>query len=98
MRPIKTVYRLAGEQVHVNSSSNPNRAVAQCVAHMQVNHYGATVAEVYDDTSGALHAVVKRHVQGNINIAYKRDPLSFEPMRLAASAVLNVKTTKRSKK
>lgn len=96
MRPIKTVYRLAGEPVHVNSSSNPNRAVAQCVAHMQVNHYGATVAEVYDDTSGALHAVVKRHVQGNINIAYKRDPLSFEPMKLAVSAI--VKTTKRRKK
>jgi hypothetical protein len=63
---------------------------------MQVNHYGATVAEVYDDTSGALHAVVKRHVQGNINIAYKRDPLSFEPMKLAVSAI--VKTTKRRKK
>jgi hypothetical protein len=98
MRPIKTVFYNGRDDVHTNSSSNPNRAVAQCVAHMQVNHYGATAAEVYDHTTGELHAVIKRHVQGNINIVYKRDPLAFEPMRLAASAILSVKTTKRSTK
>lgn len=94
MRPIKTVFYSAGDEVHTNSASNPNRAVAQCVAHMQVNHYGATAAEVYDHTTGELHAVVKRHVQGNINIIYKRDPLAFEPMRLAASSILKAKVKK----
>ena len=89
MRPIKTVFYAQGDDVHTNSSSNPNRAVAQCVAHMQVNHYSATAAEVYDHTSGELHAVVKRSVNGNINIVYKRDPLAFEPMRLAVGALIN---------
>ena len=94
MRPIKTSFYLGKDTVHVNSSTDANRAVAQCVAHMQVNHYGATVAEVYDHTTGELHAVVKRHVQGSINISYRRDPLAFEPMRLAAGSVLNAKVKK----
>lgn len=94
MRPIKTVFYVGRDEVHTNSSSNPNRAVAQCVAHMQVNHYAATAAEVYDHTTGELHAVVKRHVQGNINITYKRDPLAFEPMRLAATPLLRHKVSK----
>lgn len=91
MRPIKTVFYVGKEDVHTNSSNDPNRAVAQCVAHMQVNHYGAHAAEVYDHTTGELHAVVKRHVQGIINIVYKRDPLAFEPMRLAATPLLQAK-------
>lgn len=95
MRPIKTAFYVSGEVVHVNSSANPNRAVAQCVAHMQVNHYSATAAEVYDHSTGELHAVVKRHVQGNINIVFKRDPLAFEPMRLAATPLLNPKRSKK---
>ncbi len=98
MRPIKTVFYDGREEVHTNSSSNPNRAVAQCVAHMQVNHYSATAAEVFDHTTGELHAVVKRHVQGNINIVFKRNPLAFEPMRLAATPLLQSKLTKRSSK
>lgn len=94
MRNIKTAFYIEGEVSHINSSSNPNRAVAQCVAHMQVNHYSANAAEVFDAKTGELHAVVKRHVRGNINIVYKRDPLAFEPMRLSATVLLNSKVKK----
>lgn len=91
MRTIKTAFWMQGEVVHTNSSTNPNRAVAQCVRHMQINHYGATAAEVYNDETGELHAVVKRKINGNINIVYEQDPQNFEPMRLAATPLLTGK-------
>lgn len=76
--PIKTVYHDPHEPVRVNRSRDANRAVAQCVYHMQVNHYGATVAEVYDTYTGELHAQVRRYASGDIKIVYQRDPRQFE--------------------
>ena len=75
---IKTVYSDRKGVLKTNSSADANRAVAQCVYHMQVNHYGATVAEVYDDYTGELHAQVRRLMSGEIRIVYKRDPRKFE--------------------
>lgn len=58
-------------------SANPNNAVTNCIRHMQINHYDATHAEVWDTTTGELHAQVKRRVDGNILILFKRDPRDF---------------------
>jgi hypothetical protein len=74
------------DPVQVNSSSDANWAVAKCVAHMQVNHYQASSAEVYDDNTGELHAIVTRSVNGQIRIEYRRDPVKFET-RLAIGAL-----------
>jgi len=75
---IKTVYHIRGKSPKVNRSYNANRAVMQCVAHMQINHYGAHVAEVYDDGTGELHAQVKRKADGSLHIHFQRDPQNFE--------------------
>lgn len=88
-RDIKTAYyNMQGDKVKTNTSTDSNRAVAQCVLHMQVNHYGARVAEVWDGESGELHAAIKRDFQGNIKITYKRDPKSYE-RRIAMSALID---------
>lgn len=86
-RVIKTKYWVdyrAREEdtIRVNSSTNANQAVATCILHMQIDHYGAALAEVWDDETGALHAVIKRKANGNIEIVYKRNPKKFE-VRLA---------------
>lgn len=63
--------------LRVTRSSNPNNAVKNCVGRMQVNQYDAVCAEVYDTVTGELHAQVKRSVDGNIQILFKRDPCNF---------------------
>lgn len=89
MRTIKTTYLLRGRVIHTNSGTDANRAVAQCVLHMQSNHYGADVAEVYD-TEGAnvLHAQVKLRKNGRIEIIYKRNPLAYETKYAAAPLLI----------
>jgi hypothetical protein len=79
MKPIKTVYYdRRAQPLQINRSMDPNRAVAQCVLHMQINHYGASAAEVYDNETGELHAAIKRSIQGNLSIVYQRNPQDFE--------------------
>lgn len=93
MRQIKTKFyagRDYANPVKINSSSDANTAVATCVLHMQINHYGATTAEVYDDSSGQLHAIVKRSINGQLTISYRRDPVAFET-RLAIGALFDKK-------
>jgi hypothetical protein len=84
-RNIKTTYwnkpvASHENEVRTNSSSNANRAVAACIMHMQVNDYGAMLAEVWDDDTGELHAVIKRRINGDIHILYKRDPMDYIPV------------------
>jgi hypothetical protein len=40
---------------------------------LQINEYEATHAEVFDSANGELHAVVKRHLNGDIEILFKRE-------------------------
>lgn len=75
---IKTVYFRRGADPKVNHSKNANRAVTTCIAHMQINHYGSHLAEVYDAETGELHAQVKRSKDGSLHIYYNRDPLEYE--------------------
>jgi hypothetical protein len=78
-RTIKTVYYgHAHDSLRVTRGTDANRAVANCVLHMQVNHYGAHAAEVYDDETGELHAAIKRSVSGKLTIVYQRDPVKYE--------------------
>lgn len=80
MRPIKTYYfDMKGNPIHVNSGSDANRAVAQAILHMQINHYGARTAQVVDSATGELHAeIVRKTGTAVIEITYKRDPSNFE--------------------
>jgi hypothetical protein len=89
IRNIKTKFYINkrySDPVRVNSSSNANVAVARCILHLQIGHYNADAAEVYDDETGELHAQIKRSVNGNIVIVYKRDPLKFQA-RLAIGSL-----------
>lgn len=81
LNAIKTVYYdRKGVPLKVNRSRHANRAVATCVMHMQVNHYGATAAEVYDEETGELHAAMKRKIRegkANLDIVFERNPQDF---------------------
>lgn len=72
-RSIKTTYYHGKKLVRVNRAKFANNAVPLCVHHMQVNEYDATTAEVYDDSDGTLHAVIKRSIKGDIHIVFKRE-------------------------
>ena len=69
--PIKTTYYHGKQLVKINPARHANSAVERCVGHMQISHYNATVAEVFDGASGVLHAVITRTVKG-MNIVFKR--------------------------
>jgi len=71
-RTIVTVYYINNRVVKRNTAKHANRAVLHCVNHMQLNIYEATVAEVYDEKRGVLHCVVKRKINGDIVILYRR--------------------------
>jgi hypothetical protein len=71
-RPIQTIYSLGTKVTKVTHSLHSNSAVMNCVNHMQLNHYGATLAEVFDNQVGTLHALIKRKINGDLVIIYKR--------------------------
>lgn len=73
-RLIQTTYMVTRNKVVQNNRSQyPNSAVLHCVHHMQHNHYRARIAEVYDLSTGELHAVITRGITGNITIVYRRE-------------------------
>lgn len=90
-RTIRTQYWFRSELVKVTHASHPNKAVANAVTHMQINEYGATVCQVDNTQTGMLHAEVKRNMNGNIYISYKRDPRDF----VTASTLKHFKRWKR---
>lgn len=75
---IKTVYHIRDGSTKVNRSLNANRAVSRCVDHMQIDHYNAHLAEVYDAETGELHAQLKWCNDGTLRIYLKRNPREFE--------------------
>lgn len=68
-RLIRTDYYLRGEIVRTTRSIHPNNATRNCFDHMQMNDYGADVAEVYDEHTGDLHAVFTYSVDGKLETA-----------------------------
>lgn len=76
---IRTDYYFGGKIVKVTRSLHANSASKNCFDHMQTNDYEATVAEVYDEDTGELHAVIRRRVGGeadpvHVSTAFKRKP------------------------
>lgn len=86
---IKTVYHIEGKKPRVLRSKDANRAVAQCVRHMIINHYGSHIAEVFDDETGELHAQLKLMKDGTLVVYMKRDATKFET-RFALSYLIGV--------
>lgn len=72
-RPITTVYYERKKVVKTTHAGRANRAVLNCVNHLQLNHYGASLAEIFDTVSGVLHAVIAYSVVGKITIIFKRE-------------------------
>lgn len=62
--PIRTVYYLDGQIVKINRAAYANRAVVNCIALMQSNKYEANVAEVFNEDTGTLYAVIRCTVNG----------------------------------
>lgn len=74
LRPIQTVFYQKHDAVKVTRSKWANTAVPNAIKHMQVNQYDATHCEVYDASSGELHAVIKSYIGTNrIEILFKRE-------------------------
>jgi hypothetical protein len=75
-RPIQTVYYAdtrAQQVLKIVRSKWANNAVPNTVKHLQLNAYGAQLAEVSDLRDSALHAVIRHSVAGEIKILFKRD-------------------------
>jgi hypothetical protein len=73
-RNIQTTYYLGKKLVKNNTATYANNAVLHCVEHMQLNHYEASTAEVFDSSNGELHAVIRRNIKTNgIAIVFKRE-------------------------
>ena len=76
-RNIKTVYYSGVSKlsnvVKTTASTYAFNAVPNCIKHMQTNEYQATLCEVFDESNGQLHAVIKRNVRGEIHILFKRE-------------------------
>lgn len=60
----------------VNKGKHPERMVLRCIAHMRKNTYEAVLAEVFNDNTGKLHAVVKRRINGDVEILFQEE---FKP-------------------
>jgi hypothetical protein len=75
-RPIQTVYYedIRGRHpVKITRSRWALNAVPNCVKRMQLNEYGATLAEVYDTETGELHAVIRHTMDREIKILFQRE-------------------------
>lgn len=61
-----------GEPVRVNRARWALKAVPNAIIHMQLDTYRARLCEVYDESTGELHAQIKRGINGDITIHYAR--------------------------
>ena len=84
MRNIRCVYYEdlnARRIAKTTAGVHPRTVIMHAVDHLQMNHYDALLAEVYDITNGVLHAVLKRSLDPNkhrkIEILYKRKVKEF---------------------
>jgi len=77
-RNIKTVYYSGVSKlsnvVKTTASMYAFNAVPNAIARLSDNQYNATLCEIYDETNGVLHAVIKRRVSGALEVLFKRTP------------------------
>ena len=72
VRIIRTDYYKGTVLLKTTRAVHSNSATLNCVNHLQLDHYKATHAEIYDENSGELHAVFTLAVSG-ISILFKRE-------------------------
>lgn len=81
-RPITTAYIEEGVVLKRFTANNPNAALMRCFGHMAMNHYGASVAQVYSTETGRLFGEVVRHKDNKVEVTMKVDPKTFDdPLR-----------------
>lgn len=78
IRNIVTKYYFRREVKKVNRSVHPDRAVLNCIYHLQRNDYEASIAEVVNEETGKLYAVVTRNINGKITIRYQSNELFMD--------------------
>lgn len=74
-RPIMSQYINRFKETKVTRAKYASRAVPNAVMHMQMNDYDAFTCQVWDESTGELHAVIKRSVKGDIRILFYRTPV-----------------------
>lgn len=80
IRNIVTVYYYKHLIQKTTRGQFADRAVLNCIMHLQKNDYAATIAEIRDDVSGKLIAIITRNVLGKITIRYQNTPVFvFDP-------------------
>lgn len=92
-REIETKYTERGKVKHVSRSVYPNHAVSTCFTHMQMNTYGADVAEVIDLVTGKVYAQFSRTKSNRIITHFEYDPHDYKsPIRRSLNSILAIKT------
>lgn len=76
LRPIVTSYYGHSAKILIwqNRAKDPENAMDLAFKHMRRNHYGAFVAEVYNEVTGELLSVVIHPIAGKIVTIFERDP------------------------
>jgi hypothetical protein len=73
-RPIQSVfYGVDRKVIRTNHAKHCSSACKCSFDHMQLNHYDAKVVEVFDSTTGVLHAVLRWSNQ-KLETVFKRNP------------------------
>lgn len=81
-RPITTAYLEQGAVIKRITSNSPNSATMRAFGHMMMNHYGASVVQVYSTETGRLYSEFKRKKDGQVIPTFKTDPTKFDdPLR-----------------
>lgn len=72
--PIKSIFYSEGgkEVLKRNSSSIPLNGIAAAIKHLRRNTYQAWVVEIYDMRNAKLHSVMKRRIDGRIEVLFER--------------------------
>jgi len=85
-RNIVTKYYFRREVKKINRSIHPDRAVLNCIYHLQKNDYEASIAEVVNEETGKLYAVVTRNINGKITIRYQSNDLFVDSEEFLATS------------
>jgi len=70
---IITTYSFRRQDTKINRSKYVDRAILNCIYHMQRNDYCASIAQVSCGITGKLYAVITRNITGKIRIVYEDD-------------------------
>lgn len=92
-RPITAVFysnyqATPASVVRINRGLHPEAISLRCQAHLRAGRYTdaegrtAVIAEITNAVTGELHAVLKRHVNGDITTMYKTEYQPDKPVVL----------------